>query len=115
MIITCFAVVGIVLGMVFPFTVPGDYVQYVTIIIMALFDSVMGGFSSLVRKCFDIPVFISGFFGNSILALCLTFIGKKLGADLFIVGLIVFGTRIFNNFSVIRRHYLSKIEINFKK
>ncbi len=108
MILIGFAAVGILLGMVFPFTVPGEYFQYVAIIILALFDSLMGGVSSLIRKCFDIPVFISGFFGNSVLALALTFLGKMLGADLFLVGLIVFGTRIFNNFSIIRRHYLSK-------
>jgi len=75
----------------------------------------MGGASSMLRKCFDIRVFISGFFGNTVLALGLTFLGRKLDVDLFLVAVIVLGTRLFNNFSVIRRHYLSKIQIKFKK
>ena len=115
MILAACAVVGIVLGIIFPFTVPQEYSQYIAIIILALLDSIMGGISSMARKCFDMNVFLSGFLGNSVLALALTFLGKKLDADLFFVGMIVFGTRMFNNFSVIRRHYLSKIQIKFKK
>jgi len=69
----------------------------------------------MVRKCFDVNVFVSGFAGNTILALFLTFLGEKLGVDLFLVAVLVFGTRLFNNLSTIRRHYLSKIQIKFKK
>jgi len=115
MILAACAIVGVVAGILFPFNVPSEYSQYVAIIILALMDSIMGGISSMARKCFDLNVFLSGFFGNSILALALTFLGKKLDADLFFVGMIVFGTRMFNNFAVIRRHYLSKIQIKFKK
>lgn len=113
-LIACIAV-GIAAGIVSPFYVPQEYSQYVAIVILALMDSVLGGISSMARKCFDISVFTSGFFGNALLALALTYVGKKLDTDLYLVGLIVFGTRMFNNLSVIRRHYLSKLQIKIKK
>lgn len=106
---------GIILGIIFPFYVPQEFSQYVAIVILALLDSVLGGASSMLRKCFDVNVFVSGFFGNTILALALTYLGKRLDVDLYLVAVLVFGTRMFNNLSVIRRHYLSKIQIKFKK
>lgn len=115
MIIISLMIAGILAGIFFPFNVPVVLSQYMAIVILALLDSVLGGLSSMMRKCFDVNVFVSGFLGNTVLALCLTFLGNKLDVDLYLVALLVFGTRMFNNFSVIRRHYLSKIQIKFKK
>ena len=115
MIIISCMFAGLLAGLFFPFNVPAEISQYVAIMILALMDSVLGGASSMMRKCFDISVFVSGFLGNAVLALGLTFLGKKLDVDLYLVALLVFGTRMFNNLSVIRRHYLSKIQIKFKK
>lgn len=115
MILIGCVILGILLGIGFPFYIPQEFSHYAAIVIVALMDSVLGGFSSMSRKCFDLNVFISGFFGNTILALLLTYIGEKLDADLYLVGLIVFGTRLFNNLSVIRRFYISKLQIKFKK
>ena len=115
MILICCVIAGVLIGIVFPYYVPQEFSQYVAIVIMAMLDSVLGGASSMLRKCFDINVFFSGFFGNTVLALALTYLGKKLDVDLFLVAVIVFGTRMFNNLSVIRRHYLSKIQIKLKK
>ena len=115
MIVIACMIAGVVLGLLFPFGIAAEYSQYIAIVILALMDSLLGGVSSMLRKCFDVSVFVSGFIGNTILALGLTFLGKKLDVDLYLVALLVFGTRMFNNFSVIRRHYLSKIQIKFKK
>ena len=39
-------------------------------------------------------------------AVLLTFIGDRLGLDLYLVALITFGPRIFQNVALIRRHFL---------
>lgn len=108
MIIIIGLLVGVLLGVFLPFHVPTAYSPYVAIAIVASLDSVFGGMSALSRKCFDLKIFVTGFFGNALLAAVLTFIGKKLDVDLYLVALIVFGTRLFNNFSTIRRHFLDK-------
>ena len=51
-------------------------------------------------------IFISGFITNAIVAVLLTFIGDRLGLDLYLVALINFGFRIFNNVALIRRHFI---------
>ena len=43
---------------------------------------------------------------NAIVAVLLVFIGDKLSLDLYLVALINFGFRIFNNVALIRRHFI---------
>ena len=73
-------------------------------------DSVFGGIAGYVEKKFDMAVFISGFFGNSLLAVALTFIGEKLSLDLYLGAVLVFGNRMFINFTIIRRYLLNKFK-----
>lgn len=118
MILTLSIFIGIILGLILPISVPSAYSQYVAIIILASLDSVFGAILSSFNKTFDIKIFLSGFFGNALLAAILTFIGKKLDVDLYLVALIVFGTRLFTNFSSIRRIVLANLHEkakNFKK
>ena len=115
MILMACIAVGILAGIVFPFYVPSELSKYLAIVVLAMMDSAFGGASAMLRKCFDVNAFVSCFVGNAVLGLALTFLGEKLGVDLFLVAVLVFGTRLFNNLSTIRRHYLSKIQIKFKK
>ena len=48
----------------------------------------------------------SGFVTNAVVAVLLTFIGDRLSLDLYLVALINFGFRIFNNVALIRRHFI---------
>jgi small basic protein len=41
-----------------------------------------------------------------VVAVLLVFIGDRLGLELYLVASIVFGLRIFQNVSLIRRHFL---------
>ena len=41
-----------------------------------------------------------------VVAVILTFIGDRLSLDLYLVALINFGFRIFNNVALIRRHFI---------
>ena len=105
-IIVCY-VLGIVLGMNLP-TISYSYSGYLAIAIVAALDSVFGGINSLLNKKFDIRIFVSGFFGNAILAMLLTYLGEKLNVDIYLAAVIVFVGRIFTNMSIIRRYYIDK-------
>jgi small basic protein len=76
--------------------------------ILAGLDSVFGGIASAINNNFKIKIFTTGFFGNSIIAVGLIYLGSLLNVDLSIAAIVVFGTRIFQNFAIIRRFLLGK-------
>lgn len=100
--------IGIAIGIFTPYHISSQYSSYVAIAILAALDSVFGGIAASLQKTFNMKIFISGFFGNALLAAGLTFIGKKLDVDIYLAAVIVFGTRLFQNFAVIRRFLLNK-------
>ena len=105
---------GIGVGFLIP-TIPYSMSNYLAIAIVAALDSVFGGIASNIKKVFDIKVFISGFFVNSILAMLLTYLGQKLNVDIYLAAIIVFVGRMFNNLGIIRRYYLEKIDEKAEK
>lgn len=100
-------IIGAIIGIYAPL-VPYTYSGYLAIAIIAALDSVFGGLASTVKKQFDLKVFVSGFFGNAILSMLLTFLGQKLNVDIYLAAIIVFVGRMFNNLAIIRRYYLDK-------
>ncbi|MGI6538182.1 MAG: small basic family protein [Caldicoprobacterales bacterium] len=98
--------IGIILGMILPFNIPTAYSSYISIAVLAALDSVFGGIRSSLEKNFEADVFISGFFGNSILAAGLAYIGDRLDVPIYLGAIFVFGYRLFDNFALIRRHIL---------
>ena len=102
-------VVGAILGSLAP-VIPYTYSSYLSIAIIAALDSVFGGIASVIKGNFDLKIFLSGFFGNSILAACLAYLGDKLGIPMYIAAVIVFGGRIFDNFAIIRRILLDRLK-----
>ena len=100
--------IGVILGLSLPTGIPPAMTQYIAIAILAGLDSVFGGFTATINNNFKMKVFISGFFGNALLAIALTYIGKLLDVDIYLAAVIVFGTRLFQNFAVIRRFLLNK-------
>lgn len=112
-IVVC-SVLGIILGMNLP-TISYSYSGYLAIAIVAALDSVFGGINSLLNKKFDIRIFVSGFFGNAILAMLLTYLGEKLNVDIYLAAVIVFVGRIFTNMSIIRRYYIDKWSRKYDK
>lgn len=101
-------VVGIAIGVSLPYVYPVGYSAYVAIAILACADSVLGGIKSSLHRQFHLGVFVSGFLGNSILAMALVFLGEKLNIQLSIAAIVVFGSRIFQNFAEIRRFLLNR-------
>lgn len=100
-------IVGALLGMNAPM-ISYTYSSYLAIAVIAALDSVFGGITSVIRKNFDLKIFISGFFGNAILAILLTILGQKLNVDIYLAAIVVFVGRMFNNLGTIRRYYVEK-------
>lgn len=100
-------IVGALIGINSPI-IPYTYSGYLAIAIIAALDSVFGGISSTLNKNFDLKIFVSGFFGNAILAILLTYLGQKLNVDIYLAAIVVFVGRIFNNLAIIRRYYLDR-------
>lgn len=118
MLILIFCVVlGTMLALFVPFNIPIDFTQYAAVAILAGFDSIFGGLVANLNNNFKLDIFLSGFFGNAILAAVITYIGTLLNVDLSIAAIVVFGTRLFQNFAVLRRFFINKYseKINSKK
>lgn len=100
-------VVGAILGSFAP-VIPYTYSSYLSIAIIAALDTVFGGIASVLKGNFDLKIFLSGFFGNSILSIALTYLGQKLNVDIYLAAIVVFVGRMFTNLAIIRRHYIDK-------
>ncbi len=98
--------VGILLGLVLNVNVGFELSRYSAVAILAALDSVLGAVRAELDGVYNNRIFVSGFVVNTIVAVLLTFIGDRLGLDLYLVALITFGLRIFQNVALIRRHFL---------
>jgi small basic protein len=95
--------VGIVVGLIFSLSIPADYARYTAIAVLAALDSILGAARAELENHYDNRVFISGLLTNMLLAGLLTFLGDRLGVDLYVAAIVAFGVRLFNNLGIIRR------------
>jgi len=104
------ALVGLGLGALFglyiPVTLPQDYAKYMSVAALAALDSVFGGIRAAFEDKFDQDIFVTGFFSNSLLAAGLTYIGDRLGIELYLAAVVAFGVRLFQNLAIVRRYIL---------
>ena len=100
---------GVVVGYYLPFTYYIDYSLYMSVAILATMDSIFGAVKSGFESKYDNIIFLTGFIGNALLAIILTYIGDRLGLPLYYVAILVFGTRLFDNLSIIRRHIVTNM------
>lgn len=105
---------GAILGINAPM-ISYTYSSYLAIAIIAALDSVFGGITSVIKKNFDLKIFITGFFGNAILSILLTILGQKLNVDIYLAAIVVFVGRMFTNLAIIRRYYVDKWSNRFEK
>lgn len=116
MIIILLAIIlGILSAIAFDLYIPQSLSTYAAVVIIAAIDALMSAYKALLRDKFAVLVFVTGFFGNSVLAALMVFFGKKIGLDLYYAVIIVFTMRIFSDFSFIRRYYLKKLGKKLKK
>lgn len=100
--------IGILIGVFLKIDIIPTYTTYIPVAILAALDSIFGGFRAALEKKFDNEIFISGFFGNIILAAGLTYLGDKLNVPIYIAAVVTFGGRLFNNFAIIRRNVIER-------
>ena len=100
-------VAGVLIGINAPM-ISYTYSSYLAIAIIAALDSVFGGITSVINKNFNLKIFVTGFFGNAILAILLTILGQKLNIDIYLAAIVVFVGRMFVNLAIIRRYYVDK-------
>jgi small basic protein len=100
-------IIGAILGINAP-VIPYTYSGYLAISIVAALDSVFGGITSVLNGKFDLKIFVSGFFGNAILSILLTYLGERLNVDIYLAAIVVFVGRMFTNLGIIRRYYIDK-------
>ena len=99
---------GICAGFYFPVYIPPEYCKMLSVALMAALDTAFGGIRSSMEGSYDNTVFITGFFTNAVLAAFLCYVGMILGIDLYLVGILIFGMRIFQNLAAIRHLFLKK-------
>lgn len=110
--------IGCILGAVIGINAPVisySYSTFLAIAVVAALDSVFGGITSVLKKNFDLTIFITGFFCNSILSILLTYLGQKLNLDIYLAALVVFVGRMFTNLTIIRRYYVEKWKEKIEK
>ena len=103
--------IGCILGALIGLNAPMisyTYSSYLAIAVIAALDSVFGGITSVINKNFDLKIFVTGFFGNAILAILLTILGQRLNVDIYLAAIVVFVGRMFINLAIIRRYYVDK-------
>ena len=106
--------IGLALGNFMPFSIPPLYANYVGVAILGAMDSIFGGITANLQGKFDFKIFITGFFGNAALAVVLSYIGDRLGIQLYLVVMFAFGNRIFLNFAIIRRILIKNRELKIE-
>lgn len=108
-------VFGIGLGLVYSVPIPVIYAKYLGLAILASFDSLLGGLRAGFEHSFDRNVFLTGFFFNGAVAALLSYLGDRIGVEIYLAVIFVFGARIFNNLAVLRRYALSWLQTRSKK
>ena len=98
-------------GIFIPVHIPQTYSNYAAVAILAALDSIVGGYSASLEGKFNIKIFLSGFFANSIAAAVLAYIGDKLGIQIHLAAIFAFGNRIFLNIGNIRRKLIKADDV----
>lgn len=100
---------GVTVGLLFHVEVPLEYARYSAVVLLGLLDAVFGAIrAEIVDKSYDTVVFASGLLFNAILAIVTTYLGEKLGLNLYLAATVVFMFRIFQNVGVTRRVLLDQ-------
>jgi len=102
-------IIGVTIGMLAPLTIAGGYSLYLSVAILAAFDSVIGAIRANIENNFDSAIFLSGFILNSLIAGLLAYTGDLLGIPLYYAAIFAFGMRLFNNFARIRRDIILRL------
>jgi small basic protein len=108
--------IGLLLGLGINITIPVIYTKFSAVILIGILDALFGAIRAEITKDqYNAAIFISGLFFNIVLALVITYLGDKLGLDLYLAATVVFTFRIFSNVGITRRALLQRWLENHKK
>ena len=102
---------GLIVGLLWNVTIPAAFSSYVAVGILAVLDSVIGAATANLQGRVNIRLFITGFLGNTAIAVALAALGDQLNLQLSLAAVFAFGNRIFINFSTIRRLLLERWDL----
>ncbi len=100
--------IGLAIGFLLKASLPPLLSVYLAVGVVAGLDTVLGGVRSSIENKFRTDVFVTGFVANVLISSFLAWFGDKIGANVYLAAILVMGTRIFTNLSLIRRHLLTK-------
>lgn len=98
---------GIILGVFVPLSIPVEFARYTAVGILGILDSILGAIRADLQKKYNPMVFVSGLITNMLLAALITFLGDRLGLDLYLAVLVAFTIRMLNNMGIIRYSFLT--------
>lgn len=116
---------GVAIGILSKFSIPVEYARYTAVAIIAILDSLFGAWRAYLidreyaerqgegrisnrPDRYSSRIFITGLLFNTALAASITYMGDRLGLDLYLAALVAFTIRIFTNLGTIRRLILDK-------
>ena len=108
-------IIGLLIGLLWNVNIPQAYSSYVAVGILAVIDSSVGAMTANLQNRFNLRLFITGFLGNSMIAVALAALGDQLDLQLSLAAVFAFGNRIFLNFSMMRRIWLEKYDLMHQK
>lgn len=114
-LIVILIIAGVILGLYIPIEFFSITSFYISVGILAAMDAIVGAIKATYMDEFDLAIFGSGLFINTILAVVLSWVGDRLGIPLYYAAVFVFGTRLFNNLALIRRQIILRIRERRKK
>lgn len=95
---------GIIIGFAFDVPIPIEFTRYTAVVSIGILDALFGAIrAEVTQDKYDAIIFITGLFFNVILAIGITYLGDKLGLDLYLAATVVFTFRIFSNVGITRR------------
>lgn len=99
---------GIALGIIAPLSIPVEFARYTAVGILGILDSILGAIRADLQAKYNLTIFTSGLLFNMVLAGGITYLGDRLGLDLYLAVLVVFTLRIFANIGTIRYSFLTR-------
>ncbi|MEA2640354.1 MAG: hypothetical protein QOF51_1748 [Chloroflexota bacterium] len=100
---------GVAIGLVSSVSVPADYARYTGMAILAALDSLLGAVVAELNGEYRNDIFLAGLASNMFLAGGLTYLGDRIGVELYFAAIVAFGVRSFNNLAIIRRGLMARI------
>ena len=107
MYIVLSVLLGVLIGALLPWSIPAQYSIYAAVMLLAALDAAAGGINARLHHKFRGSLGVSGALGNGLSAVFLTYMGERIGISLYLAAVVVFGTRLFQNFGEIRRELLT--------